>query len=353
MWARNYERCIKCGTVDIRHRARGLCAKCYEKDNYNRYNPHKGQQWHRGQYLKILTKQYLEEEYLNKKRSINDIAKTVGCTKMLVSYKMSKYGIPRRSQASARALALSGGKLTYIHTNKLGKEDIILRQKRVVNENFFSSWSKEMAWVLGIVFTDGYIDPGKQENPLRKTSQTTAIMSIGQKEPELLIKVAGLMGSNAFFHIRPDGVHIYSLSSNKIYKDLIDIGLTPHKSLTVTFPSVPAEYVSHFIRGCWDGDGSIGFYDGHYLARFFSGSLSFIETLVNHITSAGLPQRKIYVNSAGHKEPYYSVNFKGKITAKLYEYLYRDANPSCYLERKYKLFRDAYNKQYRYRTKLF
>lgn len=341
MWAKYYERCIRCGTVDIRHLARGLCSRCYYKttDERNKGRRNKGEI-----VSKLLTKQFLEEEYLNKKRSTCEIARAVGCTRQYVSHLLSEYGIPRRSLTSARAIALGRGKIALVRTNKLGKDERIVLQKREVNEDFFSSWSKEMAWVLGIIYTDGYIDPGKQENKLRKTSNTTAFMSIGQKEPELLLKVTSLMDSNALLIKHPGEVLTFTINNNRIYNDLVKIGLRPHKSLDVTFPEVPKEYLSHFIRGCWDGDGSIGFYDGQYLARFFSGSLVFIERLVKHLIESGLPQRKIYVKYTKRNKPYYSINYKGENTARVYEYLYRDANPSCYLERKYELFKSAYQK---------
>jgi hypothetical protein len=340
MWAKNYERCIKCGTVDIRHLARGLCTRCYYRATDDR---HKGNPAGRRPRSGILTKQYLEEEYLKKKRSTSDIAKTTGFDRHTILNWLSTYAIPRRSLSNARAVALDKRKITQTHT-KFGKEESIILHKRVVNEDFFSKWNEEMAWVLGIVYTDGNLNPGRQENPLRKTNSTTASVSISQKEPELLIKVTNLMGSNALLLHRPDGVNIISISNNKIYKDLTNIGLTPNKSLTVTFPDVPPEHVRHFIRGCWDGDGSIGLYNNQYLARFYSGSTVFMEQFVNHLTMAGLPQRNIYHKYTENNKPYYWINFKGKIVAELYRYLYEDVNQSCYLERKYRLFKDSYNK---------
>lgn len=31
MWAKNYDKCIECGTTERKHKAKGLCARCYEK----------------------------------------------------------------------------------------------------------------------------------------------------------------------------------------------------------------------------------------------------------------------------------------------------------------------------------
>jgi hypothetical protein len=137
-------------------------------------------------------------------------------------------------------------------------------------------------------------------------------------------------------------LHIFN---RNIYRDLVNIGLKPHKSLDVHFPKVPKVYLSHFIRGCWDGDGSVGFYEGRYSARFFCGSLSFIGGLAGQISRAGLPQRRIQIRYTRRGNPFYTIKFGQKDTARLYEFLYKDTDSSYYLERKFKLFRSAYDKQ--------
>lgn len=345
MWAKHYKRCINCGTVDIRHLARGLCARCYYRATEDRHNIRDRK---RGLASKILTRQFLEEEYLSKKRSASEIARETSCARQYVYIKLNEYGIPRRSKDRARAIALDRGKITHTRRTKFGKSESFVLKKRVVNESFFSSWSKEMAWVLGVVYTDGSIDPGRQENTLRPISSTTAKLAIGQKEPELLLKLIRLMGSNAKLITVTGGTMVLQIYSNKIYRDLVDIGLRPNKSLNMRFPDIPKEYISHFIRGCWDGDGSIGFYENKYRARFFCGSLSFIERFVKCLDMAGLPHRNITVRYTKRKNPFYNISFTGKKIVKLYEFLYKDSEQSCYLERKQELFKNAYNKYRRY-----
>ena len=31
-WSIKYDNCIKCGTKDVKHKAKGMCSKCYEKN---------------------------------------------------------------------------------------------------------------------------------------------------------------------------------------------------------------------------------------------------------------------------------------------------------------------------------
>jgi hypothetical protein len=42
-----------------------------------------------------------------------------------------------------------------------------------------------------------------------------------------------------------------------LVKDLMEIGLTPRKSLTIQLPTIPDEYFYHFTRGYIEGDGWI------------------------------------------------------------------------------------------------
>jgi 5-methylcytosine-specific restriction endonuclease McrA len=38
-WSKDYEKCINCGTTQIKHRCNGLCIKCYSLDSYRKRNP--------------------------------------------------------------------------------------------------------------------------------------------------------------------------------------------------------------------------------------------------------------------------------------------------------------------------
>src|SRR5574337_297818 len=71
--------------------------------------------------------------------------------------------------------------------------------------------------------------------------------------PNLPIQNLKTESGNNYFRIE-----IYS---QKICHWLVAHGCIPQKSLFVKFPNVPQKYVRDFIRGCIDGDGSIGIYN--------------------------------------------------------------------------------------------
>jgi hypothetical protein len=196
-----------------------------------------------------------------------------------------------------------------------------------------------MAWVLGIVCSDGNLT---KEIPLLK---------LDQKEPQLLNKIKRLMKCNAKLYYQQKTAYksgiageIYHLRifNQKIYDDLIRLGLTPDKSMKVGFPVIPSQYVRHFIRGCWDGDGSVFIENqsGYIRASYISGSINFIKGMLNELERAGLPKRTIHKTRS--KTPSYYFRFNGEQCEKLYHFLYDDVTAEQYLERKYKVFKDYF-----------
>lgn len=339
-WSLKFDQCIKCGTTETRHIARGYCKNCYNRNIEGRHKEVDRRRNYGGS-SSLLTKEYLLENYITNEKSLGDIAKEANCSRQYVHKKIVFYGIPLRSKASAREIALDSGKVIRENVSFEGKKQFITLEKVSFNKRFFSSWSSEMAYVLGVIYTDGnLISRGGSCNMDR--------FSISQKEPELLIKVLALMECNATIHFRRENIysgrkagalHWFSIAENEVYNDLIRLGLTPHKSLTINFPEVPNEYVRHFIRGCWDGDGSVYIdkQSKRITASFVSGSLNFVKGMVSELTNSNLPVKTIYTNK--RKTPSYYFRLTGKQVINFYHYLYDDVPPTQYIERKFNLFR--------------
>ncbi len=342
MWSRNYDKCINCETISIKHIAKGLCKKCYRYNNERKQNKIG---WHkRGVAVKLLTKEKLIELYVEKQLSLGDIGKLVGTSRSNVHTKLKKYQIPTRDRAESRAIALERGKIQYYFINEDGATEKKILRKVRFNETFFTRWSKEMAYVLGAIYTDGNLSLDVRQNSQMGT------LSFFQKEKELLEKVLTLMECNVNIIkktrreynnvVRGEG-HRFGIVNNLLYKQLIDLGVTPNKSLILEFPNIPKEYARHFIRGCWDGDGTVYIEkrNGHLKTSFVCGSLKFIKTLMQYLEDAGLSKRKLYTDtrSKGGNTSYY-FRYATKDNIKLFHYLYHDVTESQYLKRKYDIF---------------
>ena len=342
MWSLKYKQCKECGTTERKHLGRGLCELCYQKSIERRHSPQKVK---KGFSTSLLSRDYLIKHYLNNQESLSDIAATAKCSRQFVLKKLNEFSLPLRKKSRARELALNKGKIKFKRTNEGGESEYITLNKNKVNHKFFSKWSPQMSYVLGVVCTDGNIRPSILKVPNNKDTLRIGRLTISQKEPELLEKVLKLMNSKTkllhrsrkeFSETVSGETFYFHLNSDIIYDDLVMLGLTPNKSLTLRFPNVPEDYVSHFIRGCWDGDGSV-YLDktsNSIFASFISGSSDFIRGILYHLTKNGLPERRLHKNGKS-----YYFRYTGKQCKQLAEYLYNDADESMWLNRKYEIFK--------------
>ncbi len=119
--------------------------------------------------------------------------------------------------------------------------------------------------------------------------------------------------------------------------DLIKNGCIPRKSLILEWPTenqVPENLISHFVRGFFDGDGSISYqitgrHKNPQFVVLFCGTKHFCDNL-NQLLQKKLNflNRKLYK----HKKMF-QLSFNGNEQIKnFYNYLYKDAE--LFLKRK-------------------
>ena len=288
-WASKYNKCLSCGTTERRHIAKGLCTTCYYKSIEDK---HKNPVLKRGTVSKKIDRAVLKMLYIEQSKSISDIAEILSCSRQFIHKKMKEYKIEGRTKTDARKLALDAGKFFYDKKLENGDTERVFIRKHKINDNFFSSWSDKMAYVLGVIYTDGNISYNQAPHAKKKYLR----LSVAQKEPEILDKILLLMDSDYPIRKRTvkDGfkvseINYFDIQNDLLCSDLIKLGVTPKKSLTVKFPNIPEPYIRHFIRGCWDGDGSIskGAESSSYSASFVSGSYAFIFSLINYLKEKG------------------------------------------------------------------
>jgi DNA-binding transcriptional regulator WhiA len=204
--------------------------------------------------------------------------------------------------------------------NILQKENVVLHGKRrtngyKINTDFFKTWSPEMAYVLGLILTDGCVSGNS--------------VTISQKERDILDKVSTALKSTYPIKRVKNGnsyLHNLTISRKEIVEDLSTLGITEKKSLTVEFPPVPNAYLHHFIRGVIDGDGWVQ--DRGYVMNVTSASPLFayhLHEVFNLCKFNGRVKKESGV---------YRVWVSGKEDiARLGRWLYKESG-DLYLERK-------------------
>lgn len=186
-------------------------------------------------------------------------------------------------------------------------------RKHKVNEAFFDQWTNEMAWVLGLIVTDGNIP-----------TDNYSALSISQKDEATLKLIAKYMGADyiitALYKTRKTPTLL--INSAKLRKRLFELGITNKKSLVIPFPKVPEEFLPAFIRGVIDGDGWVQ--DRGYVMNVTTGSNDFANGLVTTFRSWQL-NSEITTQLSGTGKFIYRVWVKGKYDIiKLAKILYND-----------------------------
>lgn len=229
--------------------------------------------------------------------------------------------------------------------------------KYVFNENFFENIDTESkAYWLGFLYADGCIIETKSHDGT-KIPQTVQI-SISEKDIEMLYKFMKDIALDKSIYIgiahNKKSITRYSriqIGSRKMCTDLIGHGCTPRKTYTLEFPQdVPEYLLRHFIRGYFDGDGSVYFcermqYDKRrgkeYLQQNFccnfQGTYKFLKSLEEILNENEIMTRPI---RKGHGE-IYSLDFGRRDSMiKFFHYIY-DSH-SVRLDRKYIKFLDCF-----------
>lgn len=119
------------------------------------------------------------------------------------------------------------------------------------------------------------------------------------------------------------GKYQYSLylSSKELVDFLYELNVSRRKSLIYKFPEkLPNEFYPYFLRGYFDGDGSLGYYwsgTTSYFTMSFVGTENFINSCVKIIPIKSKP-RKLKANNC------YELRFNGRKAKVLYKWLYSD-----------------------------
>lgn len=345
-WSRKFDKCINCGTTVQKHVAKGLCRKCYTLNTEAEHKKHERHK--RGVAEDFLSKVKLIELYIDKGMSLTDIGRLAGCTRVNVHYKLKRFGIEARSKTDARTNALDKGKIKTSKTDEFGNEIEVIYQKIRYNENFFKEWSDEMAYVLGLIYTDGNLHIRKDNS-----GYELGILSFGQKEKELVEKFLHLMDCNATIRYRErkefenttsGGLYSFSIGNNDIANDLIRLGITPNKSLDMKFPYIPREYLRHFIRGFFDGDGSVYLEYGKSIrVKLLSGSRDFVQSLNTVLLIEGLSDRKISGGTQRTPNAFFIRYNTNQDVFQFYKYIYKDVPEEMYYLKKKNIFDNYFN----------
>lgn len=221
--------------------------------------------------------------------------------------------------------------------NTLKNHDYLSASRKYkVNENYFEKIDSEpKAYWLGFLYADGYIYKLHDSHGHEKGGGIELTLKLDdwlhiyhfaediKSTHPIIIKDVTLNGST--YKACKLGI-----SSVKIADDLIKLGCKQCKSLVLQPPKIDQEFIPHFVRGYFDGDGCV-----YYNLKTSDHSLSILGTkeMLEFIKSVSKISPKITVTKVKNKN-IYNLQIRGKESvATFLNYIYK--NKSIFLDRKY------------------
>jgi hypothetical protein len=210
-------------------------------------------------------------------------------------------------------------------------------RKYPINESFFDSIdSANKAYFLGLLYADG----------CNKTNSNTVDIQLSGSDKEILEKLTKLIYPYGRpLYIRKSRIlnindkiafgkeaYVLSIHNKHISNTLSQCGMIKSKSLTLKFPTcISNNLYSHFIRGYFDGDGSISFTKKKQISITIIGSDIFCQQLKEILEMENI---KSIICKAGHSIKVKSLCIHGNIVGrKFLHWIYDGAE--LYLQRKY------------------
>lgn len=216
---------------------------------------------------------------------------------------------------------------------KLIKDMGILRDTKPYQKLLDHNWldnidSEDKAYYLGLLTADGWLD------------RNSLFIDLQQKDKELLENLRNRIAPFvplAYYKAGKANVDdkVRLVITSKAWRERCEaLEISYRKSLTMPnmVNNIPIDVRHHFIRGYFDGDGTVGVYFNKRLNKKFS-KIQFLGTedfLKGIHTSMGIPVGTI---TQGKDENIHRLTYSGKQRLfEIKEYLYKDA--TIYLSRK-------------------
>ena len=272
----------------------------------------------------LIDRTILKRLYVYKRYSQDDIGRKFNCSQWVISNRLRFFCIKTRP----RTCKLSNRKYTY-------------------NKNFLEKISPDVAWFLGVLLSDGYVR--------RKDVSGYFGLKMKREDEDVILKVKKITGYNG---------PIYRVSTRLMYKGHFNIfylsalqvsdikavgalerlGIKQNKTLNEKFlkcikETKSEEIIRNFIRGIYDGDGSI-LWDGKMKSACFQivGTYSLLRDIQRYlIRYCHLDRTKLTQNILNTN--HFALRYRGNLQAiKILDWLYKYSIPSIRMDRKFNKF---------------
>lgn len=255
------------------------------------------------------------DAYCNKKYGLVKTGKLVGVNERIVRKVLIQNNIHIRSLAEANAA------------------NSINVRKYSVNDDYFDNESHNMAYILGFLSADGTVSRNGNRIKIGLSSVDRNFLELIKEELGVEKKIFDYETNNGYL------VSELQFNSQKIKQKLAEYNVVPGKTETFTFPTnLSKKYWIDFIRGYFDGDGSVGTAGPSAIRwQICSHRPQVLETIVEFLFEEyGIPKVSVQKNEHGNSF-LYTIQYSNNSTRKIFQILYTPN--SLYLPRKFEKFK--------------
>lgn len=200
---------------------------------------------------------------------------------------------------------------------------------------FENGWDRNNAYAFGWVMSDGCL----QKEGRNKTAYAVRICS---NDLDIVKWLHSYMCLGNKIYKQNENGHLIKYRNSDGIKYMMENCLTEKKSLSMQFPDIPDEFIADFVRGYFDGDGSIiltkNRYNTYAQVSFTSGSSDFLKALQSRLSKSGI-RAHLYKDGRTNNSSFYLRVVKRSEIGKLFRFMYSDLNGVGYLRRKYEKYR--------------
>jgi hypothetical protein len=123
------------------------------------------------------------------------------------------------------------------------------------NHNIFDEWTEQSAYLLGFWYADGHIEAYAKRGKKYKR------FCLSNTDKQIMDDLAKILDRPHYKNVPQNTKHKIcfkiSFHSDKLFDYCYQITGTTQKSKQGSLPDIPIEFLRHFVRGFFDGDGSI------------------------------------------------------------------------------------------------
>jgi hypothetical protein len=196
-----------------------------------------------------------------------------------------------------------------------------------MNDKVFDAWDERSAYLFGVLWADGHLL--KRGCGVKFWINATDIdwLRIVHKAFSATSPIRMSDIRDRWAARRAAG---FQFSSRRVRRRLAEIGFRK------TTPDIPDVVMNHFVRGFFDGDGSVYKANGRYIHASFVGPVWFLQWLKDVLVALTGVSSEAGIHAKTNSHAVSSVRFAHGDTIKLGRFMYKDA--TLWLNRKRVVF---------------